>query len=142
MLTVFCFLMFLRYTSRSDRVAGINAISGSVINVALDTQQKNARHSNLKLTLSYNRDQVGNRSAHQAAIMNHTRNHSLKMTNRSDQNSNFTQISDFFDELDGKEPKILNIVTEVGSSTVLVAKPTKSVKSLAVLNYQNPLQQN
>ena len=43
----------------------------------------------------------------------------------------------FFDELDGKEPKVPNTVIEVGSSTVLVVKHTKSVKSLALSNISN-----
>ena len=79
----------------------------------MDTQQKHTRHSNLKMTLSYNRDQVGNSWANQATIMNHTRNPALKMTNWSGQNCEITQLSDFFDKLDRNDTKVADPVIEV-----------------------------
>ena len=100
----------------------------------MDTQQKHARHSDLKMTLSYNRDQVGNSWARQAAIMNHTRNPALKMTNRGGENKEITQLSDFFDELDGNDLNPTDPVVDVTPSTVLVVKPTENVKSSVNLN--------
>ena len=106
LLTIFSFYVFLRYTSRSGRTSGISAITGSAINVNLDTQQRHARHSDLKLTLGYNREQVGNSWARQAAIMNHSRAPSLKLTNTLGENREINHVSDFFKELEEKKKNI------------------------------------
>ena len=130
LLTIFSFYVFLRYTSRSGRTSGISAIAGSAINVNLDTQQRHARHSDLKLTLGYNREQIGNSWARQAAIMNHSRAPSLKLTNTLGENREINHVSDFFKELEEKKKNIDGNGKKVVPNTEMVGKLPETVQSV------------
>ena len=138
LLTIFSFYVFLRYTSRSGRTSGISAIAGSAINVNLDTQQRHARHSDLKLTLGYNREQIGNSWARQAAIMNHSRAPSLKLTNTLGENREINHVSDFFQEFEEKNKNVdVNGKKAVPDSEMVesVLKTVQSVSKIPINNY-------